>query len=302
MDEFSKQLHKQKRKKFPRRTVDAFYVGDIIEIDLVDMSNIKSSNNNTTFLLNCIDIYSRYVWSFPLLNKSAKTVLDHFKKIPIEIKNVFSDRGKEFFNDQFKRYCEQKNINHYTTYSEIKCPHVERFNRTLKSKMYVHFDRNQTTKYIHVLEKLIKDYNYKVHSVTKEKPIDVLTKNIDPSKKKRKIRKEDNKIKIGDYVRISRLKKTFEKGYTQNWSEEVFKVYNIDRNDSPSMYDIKDLLDEKIDGKFYAEELQVIPKDFKDFALVEKVLRRRGNKVYVSYIGYSDKFNQWIDKSQLENI
>jgi len=301
MDEFSKQLHKPKRKKFERRKINASFVGDIVELDLVDMSALKSENDGVTFLLNCIDVYSRFVWSFPLLNKSAKHVLEQFKKIPIKIKNVFTDRGKEFFNQEFEKYCKDNDINHYSTFSEIKCPHVERFNRTLKTKMYKYFDLKQTIKYVDVLQDLVKNYNNTKHTSIKQKPADVLTKEKEPEEKKRKL-KANEKINIGDYVRISRLKKTFEKGYTQNWSEEVFKVINIDRNSLPLMYEIEDLQGEELKGKFYAQELQTIDEKFKDFALIEKVLKRKGNKVYVKYKGYDNKFNEWIDKRQTESL
>ena len=103
------------------------------------------------------------------------------------------------------------------------------------------------------------------------------------------------KFKVGDHVRISKYKNIFAKGYTPNWSEEVFVIKKI-KNKVPWTYAINDLNGEEITGSFYEKELQ--KPNQKEFR-IEKVIKRKGNKLYVKWKGYDNSFNTWIDKKDL---
>ena len=107
--------------------------------------------------------------------------------------------------------------------------------------------------------------------------------------------KKDPKFKVGDNVRISKYKNIFTKGYTQNWSEEVFVVDKV-KNTVPWTYLISDLNDKEIMGSFYEKELQKTDK--KEFR-IEKVIKRKGDKLYVKWKGYDSSVNSWIDKKDL---
>ena len=125
------------------------------------------------------------------------------------------------------------------------------------------------------------------------KPIDVK----DPSLLilVKKINYKDPKFKVGDYVRISKYKNIFAKGYMPNWSEEVFVVDKI-KNTVPWTYVINDLNGDEITGTFYENELQKTnQKEFR----IEKVIKRKGDKLYVKWRGYDNSFNSWIDKASL---
>ena len=104
------------------------------------------------------------------------------------------------------------------------------------------------------------------------------------------------KFKVGDRVRTSKYKNIFAKGYTQNWSEEVFIVSKI-KNTVRWTYVITDLNGEPITGSFYEKELQ---KTSQEKFRIEKVLKRKGDKLYVKWKGYNNSFNSWIDKKDLE--
>ena len=108
----------------------------------------------------------------------------------------------------------------------------------------------------------------------------------------KEVNKKDPKFKVSDYVRISKYKNIFAKGYIPNWSEEVFIVSKIN-NTVPWTYIINDLNDEKIIGTFYEKELQKTnQKEFR----IEKVLKKKGDKLYVKWKGYDNSFNSSIDK------
>ena len=110
-----------------------------------------------------------------------------------------------------------------------------------------------------------------------------------------RLKKKDSKFKAGDHVRISKYKSIFAKGYTPNWSIEVFVVSKI-KNTTPWTYVISGLNGEKITGSFYEKEL---PKTNQEKFRIEKVLKRKGKKTYVKWKGYDSRFNSWIDKKDL---
>ena len=106
---------------------------------------------------------------------------------------------------------------------------------------------------------------------------------------------KDPKFKAADHVRISKYKNIFAKGYTSNWSEEVFAVSKI-KNTFPWTYVIGDLNGEEIVGTFYEKELQrTNQKAFR----IERIIKRKGKKLYVKWKGYNNSFNSWIYKKSI---
>ena len=124
------------------------------------------------------------------------------------------------------------------------------------------------------------------------KPIDVTEDSY--AEYNENVNTEDAKFK-GDHVRISKYKNIFAKGYAPNWSEEVFVVNKI-KNTVPWTYAISDLNGEEITGTFYEKELQ---KTSQEKFGIEKVFKRKGDKLYVKQKGYGNRFNSWIDKKDL---
>ena len=106
---------------------------------------------------------------------------------------------------------------------------------------------------------------------------------------------KDLKFKVDDLVRISKYKNIFAKGYSPNWSEEVFVIKKV-KNTVPWTYVINDLNGDEISGTFYEKELQKTnQQEFK----TEKVIKRKLDKLYVKWKGYDGSFNRWIDKKDL---
>ena len=147
--------------------------------------------------------------------------------------------------------------------------------------------------YVDKLDYIVKEYNNKYHTSIKMKPLDVKDNTYIDFKKE--IDNKDPKFKVGDHVRISKYKNIFAKGYMPNWSEGVFVIKKV-KNTVPWTYVVNDLNDEKIIGTFYEKELQSTNQQkFR----IEKVIKRKGNKLHVKWKGYDNSFNTWIDKKDL---
>ena len=147
--------------------------------------------------------------------------------------------------------------------------------------------------YIDKLDGIVDEYNNICHRKIKMKPVAVKDdKYIDF---KKEVNDRDPKFKVGDHARIFKYKNIFTKGYTPNWSEEVFVISKI-KNTVPWTYDINDLNGEDIIGTFYEKELQ---KTNQNEFRIEKVIKRKGDKLYVKWKGYDNSLNSWIDKKDL---
>jgi flagellar hook-basal body complex protein FliE len=280
-------------------------------MDLVDMSNLK--DDEYKFILTIIDVFSKYAWAIPLKNKKASTVLTAFKDI-IEDSGrypykIWADQGSEFYNKNFEEFLNEMGIEIYSTYGNSHCAVIERFNRTLKTNMWKQFTEKQSEKWVELLPELLDEYNNKTHSTIKMTPTEASTKKkekelkdvVDTADKPKK--KIKSKFKVGDTVRISRIKKHFEKGYTINWSSEIFTISTV-QNTEPITYKIKDLHDEIIEGSFYEQELQKTEMANKFF--IEKIIKTRMKKgkkeMYVKWIGYDNSFNNWIGEDSVKEI
>ena len=106
------------------------------------------------------------------------------------------------------------------------------------------------------------------------------------------------KFAIGDNVRIMKKKKLFDKGYTQRWTEEVFKISKIQLT-IPVTYKITDYNEEEIQSSFDEQELQ---KTSQGTFRIEKVLKRQGDKSLVKWMGYPKSFNSWIDTKTIVKL
>ena len=169
----------------------------------------------------------------------------------------------------------------YSIHNEGTSVIVERFMRTLKNKILKHMTAISKNVYFDVLDDIVNKYNTTVHRAIKMKPIDVKDNTYLDSKKD--INK-DPKFKVGDHLRISKYKNIFAKGYTPNWSEEVFVISKI-KHTVPWTYVINNINGEEIIRTFYEKELhKTNQKEFR----IQKVIKRKGDKSYVKWKGYNN--------------
>ena len=202
--------------------------------DLVEMQAFSKSNRGVRYILTVIDVFSKYGWMLPLKDKTGKSVADAFKEIFKKSKRkpekLWTDKGQEFYNKNVK----ELGVELYSTENEEKSSVVERWNRTMKEKMFKYLTANNTNKYIDVLDDFVERYNNTRLSSIKMTPVEASKKenevrvyrNLYPDLTRRPMRA---KFKTGDKVRILKTKGLFQKGFTPNWTEDVFTISNIQR-------------------------------------------------------------------------
>lgn len=294
------ELYRSARRNYQRRKVIMYGVNDTYQIDLVEMIPYAKQNKNFKYILTIIDIFSKYSWAITVKTKSSKDVTRAMCKI-IESgnvpKNIQSDKGKEFYNSDFKQLMNRHNINLYSSHSILKASIVERFNRTLKTKMWKQLHLNGSYKWIDILPELIDTYNNTKHSTIRMTPKRAHTGNKKIEQHllntvyNYKINLKLPKFQAGDHVRVSKQKHLFEKGYTANWTGEIFKIDKVMQT-SPITYLLKDYQGADIAGAFYEEELQLVK--YPEVYLIEKILKRQGSRIYVKWLGFDSSHNSWI--------
>ena len=273
------------------------------------MQQFSKWNKGYRYLLMIIDIFSKFGWIIPLKNKTGESVAQAFKKIFKQArypKLLFVDRGKEFYNKDLKKVLQKHNINLYSTENEEKNSVVERWNRTIKNRMWRQFTKQTSIQYLDILPNLLNEYNHHYHRSIKMTPVEA-------SKIKNegivcynlygdiKVLQTEAKFKVGDTVRISKCKrKLFDKGYTPNWTEEIFLVSKV-LNTNPLTYKITDLKGELISGTFYEEELL---KTNQNKFRINKVIHKDYQKklALVKWSGYGNSFNSWVPLEDLEKL
>ena len=168
-DKLANELHKPVVKHFEKRKVVVNGIDKIWAADLVDMQAFAKFNDGIKYLLTVIDVFSKYGWIVPLKSKTGVEVAKAFNKIFKERKpeKLWVDKKKEFYNKNVKAL----GVELYSTENEEKSCVVERWNRTMKEKMFKYFSANSTRKYINVLDEMVNDYNSTRHSSIKMTPV-----------------------------------------------------------------------------------------------------------------------------------
>jgi hypothetical protein len=292
------ELHKPARKNYIRRRVNVYGKNDLWQADLVEMIPYSKQNKGHKYILCVIDCFTKFAWVIPLKSKTAKEVSSAMSKILLKRtpKLLQLDNGKEFYNSTFDALMEKHNIHKYSTYSTMKACIVERFNRTLKEKMFREFTARGSHEWLSILPSLINEYNNSKHRTIGMTPVQA---DADPTTVKIKQRKIVNgtiKFNVGDNVRISTYKGVFAKGYLPSWSTEIFKIIKINET-LPTTYQLQDYSGKPIAGCFYPEEILKTnyPNDF----LVEKIIRKKGNQIFVKWLGFDNTHNSWINTSDI---
>ncbi|KAE9523208.1 hypothetical protein AGLY_016396 [Aphis glycines] len=222
--------------------------------------------------------FTKFAWAIPLKSKTAKEVSTAMSKLLLKRspKLLQLDNGKEFYNSTFNALMEKHNIHKYSTYSTMKACIVERFNRTLKEKMFREFTARGSHEWVSILSSLINEYNNSKHRTIGMTPVQADANPTSVEIMQRKIINRKNKFNVGDNVRISTYKSVFAKGYLPSWSTEIFKIVKINET-LPTTYQLQDYTGKPIAGCFYSEE--ILKTNYPNDYLVEKIIQNNFSRV-----------------------
>ena len=301
-------LFKQVKKRFPRLPILVNKIDEQWQIDLMDMTWLTKENDGFRYLFNIIDCFSRFAWVIPIKTKKSDEIVEKIEsvfksgRVPDKLQ---SDQGREFKNTHFMRLMEKYRVKFFTSTDDvIKCAIVERFNRTLRSRIYRYMTYKSSKRYIDVIDDIVDSYNKSFHRTIGMAPSEVKYENmssvlVNIRKSHPQVRVGYSPFKVGSKVRISRAKGTFEKGSTSNFTQEIFTVRKVKKTPQGYVYRLKDWSGEEITSIFYQNELvhAVEPSLYK----IEKILKTRVDKrtgvkeYFVKWLGYPNKFNSWIE-------
>lgn len=285
------ELHRPARRRFARRHVTVKGINDLYQADLVEMIPYAKVNKGMKYILTMINCFTKFALAVPLKSKSATEVALNLEPILKKHKMIHfqTDQGTEWFNSRVNNLMVKYNINHYHTFSEIKSCIVERFNRTLKEKLWRMFTAQGSYEWVSTLPKIVREYNDTVHRTIGLKPKDVRQKHVKVILERLKQTEKQapksatlSKFKVNDKVRISKYKKVFKKGYLPNWTNETFTVYAV-KNTRPVTYLLRDSKGDLLKGGFYDQELAKAKTG--NVYLVEKVIKTKGDRVLVRWAG-----------------
>ena len=271
-------LHKPVRRRFKRRCVVVGGPNQQWQADLVDVSRPKKTNDGTAFLLTVIDVLSKRAWYIPLKNKSAVSLVAAFapllcNKAPITLQT-------EFLNRTLQKLLKEYGVHHFATHNEeTKASIVERFNISLKTRMWRYFTKKQSVRYVDVLQDFVRSYNNTFHRSIGMAPSEVNATNQEEVWQRLYGHESVGipKYRVGDCVRISKAKRQFKKGYMANWTEELFTIVDAHRSEPP-VYRLADWHGERLAGTFYEPELQkVVVSKYKTYR-IEEILRWRNKR------------------------
>ena len=206
-EQLAEELHKPIIRNFKKRTVYSGFKDNIWGADLADMQLISKFNKGFRFLLSVIHIFSKYAQVVPLKDKKDVSIVNAFQKILDDSNRkpnkIWVDKGSEFYNNSFKKWLKDNDIEMYSIHNEGKSVVAERFIRTLKTKIYKYMTSISKNVYINKLDDIVNEHNNTYHRTIKMKPADVKDSTYFGSIELRSNDK-DPKFKVGDHVRISK--------------------------------------------------------------------------------------------------
>ena len=316
-------LHKTPRRNFLRVPILVSAKDEQWQGDLTDLSSLAQFNEGFRYLLCLVDCFSRYAFVKPIENKSGACVsqaLAHIMKDRSPEK-LYTDNGKEFLNYRVKDFLKQKGCLLVTTENtEIKASIVERFQRTLKTKLWRYFTKKRTQRYIDVLPALVRAYNHSTHSSINMAPVEVQTPEdeliaflyMERQRKKKygqKKAQSSPSFKIGEVVRITSPFNILSKGYAPRYSRESFIVARIHKPNPRKyqtmyLYTLKDKQGEILSGRFYPQEIQSIRESSREVFPIKRILQTRvipprKKEVLVRWEGFPKSFDSWIPETSL---
>ena len=305
---------KQHRKNTKFSPIYVYSRRELFQADVIFFTDAEmvKANSGFKYLFTCIDCFSKMAWVYPLRENTCDSVMNSFKDILMKCgekpQRLNSDRGSELICKKFALFLREQSIFHYVSYSLRKCPIIERFNLTIQNLIYKIMAYNRSLGWTKFLEQAMHIYLNRVHSTIKMSPLDaekkqnekIVRNNLHQYFQKRSKKKQNAKFSVGDTVRIWGKRRTFQRGYDENFTREYFVIKEVLRNLPVPRYILMDSQEKPIIGSFFQDELQrFIPSDQFEIEVKQKRKRGKREEYFVHYLGFPASMDEWISKKQL---
>jgi len=249
------EVHLNRRDKYNK--ILAFHPNDVWQADLLDVQNLSGVNKNYRYILNVIDVYSRYLWSFPLKTKGAQDVATALTELISKVgapDNFPSDHGKEFLNNAvqglLKKHNTKQHLHEVGDHNVLGI--IERVNRTVRELFRKWFALKGTKVWLDVHDDLVANYNGSVHSTLRQRPVDVYASTVYPDTKPH--RRAVPQYMPGDRVRLRTVLKMFDKP-EERWSRGVYTV----TQKVGKTYELKNEQGDVLKQRHKPDKLQKVP-------------------------------------------
>ena len=255
------------KKKFRRRRVVARFPFDVWMADLIEYPGLKWHNGNYKFVLLVVDVFTKMIYVEPMKRKLGENTAEAMEKIlsRVEMPPVMlvTDRGREFYNTNFANVMFSNDIRHFSTptATKFKASVAERAIRTIKTKIERFMQHTNSKNWESILKAFVDNYNHTPHSAHKMRPVDVTSENRKLVFKRLYPKKSSVikcKLKVGDKVRKIREKQEFEKGYTPNWSNEIYEITSVRQKNAVCWYKLADSSGDVLRGIWYYNQLNLV--------------------------------------------
>lgn len=312
-------VHREEREKFKRRRVVVPEVDYQWDVDTANMEYYEKQNDGYAYFVLAVDILSKFVWTVALRGRTGKEMVEALKVIFAKGRqptHIRSDPGTEFANKDVTRLLKSRGVKYFVTRNIVKASYAERAIKTIKGRIVRYMTRHQTHRWVDQLANITSGYNNTYHRSIKRTPrsakaedsIDLWRLQYEtlakPVTKRVLPRVSRFTFKVGDLVRVSRMRRTFQREYDERWSRELFVINQRFMTEYIPQYRIKDYSGEEVYGAFYQNQLKKAYEQ--DTYLVEKVLKltKRGGKkrVLVRWKGWPPKYDTWLNEDDFKSL
>lgn len=291
-----------------------------VQADLIDIGQLSAENGGVKFLLVLIDVMTKFVWLYPIRDKSASSMVSALRRwlneIDVAPQRLKTDQGREFRNAPVQQLLRERGVVWEAAFGTKKASVCERVNKTLQILIFKYLTENETLKYVNVLPQLVETYNKRGHRTLEglspreaDRPANerrVQAIFTEKYGKMERLRKRKLPLKVGDIVRVKiepRKISSDSRAYARQFKGEQFRIVRINRTLPIAMYYLKSLDDgEIIEGAFYKEELQRLKGDVYK---VERVIRERrarggGREYLVKWKDFGERHNSWVHERDIQ--
>ena len=311
---------KQHRKSKFYSPIYVHWKRQLFQSDVVFFTNdlLVKAANGYRYLFTTIDVFTKMAWVYPMKQNNAKTVKkcfqDIFSKCGRKPDNVNSDRGSELVGKEVSNFLKEEKIHHYLSYSDRKCPVVERFNLTIQRLLYKIMTQENSYNWTQFLNQAMKIYLNRIHRTIQMTPNQgekeenqlKLSRIYFEKYKKVEGNKKKPKFKIGERVRIWNERLKFQRGYHESFTREHFSITDVLTNLPVPRYKLSDYNGENIIGSFFEDEIVSYSPDEDALYHVEKILKTKGKgrkkQHFVKFVGWSNSHNAWINASDVKKL